>query len=103
MELPDVAIAWKAPTLEDDGLGGGLEPAKKKPRKTKKQQLEEDDDDVQETELSMSELPAWLQKDAKLKKVVDKLGRLYPCFLTMNPSENLEKRKPIGHQLRGVP
>lgn len=49
-----------------------------------------------------SNAPPWLAKDQRLSKVVEKVGKMYKCFASMNPVENLMKRKPVGHQIWGV-
>ena len=70
--------------------------------KKRKQGGEDDDDDeLLQTEVA-SNAPTWLAKDQRLSKVVEKVGKMYKCFASMNPVENLMKRKPVGHQIWGV-
>ena len=106
MEVTD-AVILGAPNLADDGLGD-VEHVKKKPRRStnkkdaKDKDEGEDEDGVMETEGVLSEAPAWMNADAKLKKVVDRIGKIHRCFLVLNLDEAFDKRKPIGHQLRGA-
>ena len=103
IELPDATVVLP-PSMAHDGLGDNEQQPKKKQRKSaasKKSAKAEEDDEVGGA-ADISDAPDWLLQDPKFKKIVEKCGKVYPCFLAMNAGENFEKRKPLGHQLRGA-
>lgn len=106
MEVDPTAPApLAAPSIGSGSLAAAPQPKAKagkgKGRGNKRKQEDDDDEELLQTEVA-SNAPAWLAKDSRLSKVVEKVGKLYKCFASMNPVENLMKRKPVGHQLWGV-
>lgn len=95
-----------APSLAGGSLANILPEKPKKVRKVQRFEdqvadLEQDTGEEIEVEVG-GELPDWVERDETLRKVVLKLGKIYPCFSSMSPQQNFELRKPIGHQLTGV-
>ena len=92
--------------LKNDGLGtAGDDVSQPKKRVARKSLKSDAGSDVMDTvvDVNLKDAPKWLLEDPKFNKIANKLGKISRCFMSMNAVENLEKRKPIGHQLRGVP
>lgn len=103
MEANDMCVDPQSrfPVMSAPSVGQGslavAPAAKKKTSSTRGKKNERDDDDeLLQTEVA-SERPAWMTKDPRISKVVEKIG-----MFALNPVENLENRKPMGHQLAGV-
>ena len=103
-----------APTLRT-GRAAMAPPAhvpKKRAKKVLAEQIAEAEDTAGDDELaaeakdvdvnSEADIPEYFKRDQVLSTVALKLKKIYKCFWSLIPAQNLRTRKPAGHQIFGA-